>query len=375
MKLLICLFFISCSTFATEKYVLEGTIGKSPIYLFFEDVSSTGDNELGEVRYFYKSSLKDILLEGKKEKNNFTFFIENDNVFKEKFELKKSPNGSFHGIWTSEKGAKLTVLLNPFNAGEFQKTLKEVKLIELLKEDPYNFIRANFIQFKKEPNTIFKGKTIEWYSEKHCDAIFFRLGDGFLDSEKNKINPFLNTLHFNAALAQLTCANRFDYNDGKGIESTVTLNYLDANVLGFTVFDSWYCGGAHPDFGSNGYLLDLHNAKSYELDEIIAFDKSATTEKQSGFNKYSDYRSNFFAPHLFELINKTENFTQPDNESDGCDYTDLEVWNFVSWSFTEKGIEFTPSFYRAHRNCDEPFLVSFAAIKKYKNNKFPYLFK
>jgi hypothetical protein len=61
----------------------------------------------------------------------------------------------------------------------------------------------------------------------------------------------------------------------------------------------------------------------------------------------------------------------PDSD-DNCDYTDLDSWDFVSWNFTEKGIEFIPYFYRAARNCEEPFLVTFEKLSSYKNKYFPY---
>ena len=134
----------------------------------------------------------------------------------------------------------------------------------------------------------------------------------------------------------------------------------------------WDCGGAHPDFGSSGYLIDLNNGKQYGIDDILAFDKSVTGDKENNFDAFSKYRSTYFAPKLLAVLNSQEHFEKPKNDDDHCDYTNEEYWDFPSWNYTEKGIEFTPIFYRAARSCEESFLVPFEKLKKYKNPKFPY---
>jgi hypothetical protein len=228
------------------------------------------------------------------------------------------------------------------------------------------------MEFKQDSVSKFHGKELIWYSEKHCYSPFFRLGNYFSEKSKSVINPILNTIQIQNSLAQLGCSSRFEYNTGDGIEYTVKINYLNENLLGFNIFSSWFCGGAHPDFGGQGYLLDLNNGKEYEIDDILAFDKTVTNEKQGGFDAYSAYRQNFFAPKIFELIN---NYTQLTNDAErDCDYTDLEIWNFPSWNITEEGIEFTPSFYRAARACEDSFLVPFESLKQFKNPKFLYNF-
>jgi hypothetical protein len=370
--------FISVNCFSQKVYILEGTLGKIPIYMSFEDYQSE-DNQIYPVRYFYKSSLKDIVLRGKVNGNNFEFAKEDLNdtkiPYQEKFNLIQSPNGTFTGTWTDKKGTKLDVNLKPFDMKGFESKLKPNKLLHNFYDNPMGFVKVNSIQFKADSTSVYKGKTLEWFSVKQCRAHFFRLGKGFSEAVKTKINPLLTQIHYENAIDQLDCAGESDYSDGNGIDYTVSVNFLNENLIGFNIFSSYYCGGAHPDFGGNGLLIDLKTAKSFEIDDIIAFDKSATTEKKSNFDKYSAYRNDFFAPKLLEIINKKQHFKKPKKaDDDQCDYTDLEFWNYPSWNFTEKGIEFTPIFYRAARNCEEPFLVPFSALRKYKNKEFPYAF-
>ncbi len=368
MKKIFIIYFVAFTNlvFCQDKsFFLEGTIGKSKVYLTIDE----NENNVFAT-YFYKNSLKDIMLEGTKNKNNYVFYFgeRTEESISEEFKLVKNKN-NFTGIWTNKKGKKLKVTLAPINFNAYKKPENTIAV-----ENKLDLVKLNFLKFQQDSISTYKNKKLIWFSEKHCSSIFFRLSDDFSEKNRQIINPILTNLHIQQTLSQLNCSSLFYYNNGNDIENTITISFLNPNLLGFNVFSSWYCGGAHPDFGGNGYLIDLNNGKQYDIDEIIAFDESVTTEEKSGFEANSKYRNEFFAPKLFELINKTQNFKKPENDNEGCDYTDIDVWDFVSWNYTEKGIEFTPYFARVYRNCEEPFLVSFKDLEKYKNKDFPYPF-
>lgn len=369
-KYFLCLFLLySTITFCQETHYLEGTLGKSKIFMRIQIFKNNHETNVNAI-YFYQNSLKDITLDGKLDNSNFTFYFKPGDAISEKFYLKKSSNNNFDGYWYDAKDKKLPVHLAPVNFANYKSNLKLQ-----FKDDKLNYVKFKFLEFKKTKITTYNNKEFIWYSEKHCDSDFFRLGSNFSDKNKNLVNPVLDEIHIQKTLIQLGCSSRFEYSKGKGIETTATINFLDNNLLGFETFDSWDCGGAHPDFGSNGFLVDLNNGKQYEIDDILAFDKSVTSgDSEHNFEAFSKYRSSYFAPKLLALLTAEHHFTKP-SDSDSCDYTNTEYWDFVSWSYTEKGITFTPYFPRVDRPCEEPFLVSFENLKKYKNPKFPYEFK
>ncbi|MBZ4036081.1 hypothetical protein K6T82_15015 [Flavobacterium sp. 17A] len=369
-KFLIILFLLY-STFAfcqDQTYYLEGTLGKSKIFMKIQIFKYDDRTNVNTV-YFYQNSLKDIQLEGKLNSNNFTLYFKPNDVVTEKFYLKKSANNNFDGFWYDAKEKQLPVHLTPINFANYKSNLKLQS-----QEDKLNFVKFKFLEFKKTKTTTYNNKEFVWYAEKHCDSEFFRLGGNFSEKNKNAVNPVLDEIHIQKTLIQLNCSSRFQYSEGKGIETTATINFLNNNLLGFETTDSWDCGGAHPDFGSSGFLVDLNNGKEYEIDDILAFDKSVTGDKKDNFTAFSKYRNDFFAPKLLELITSIEHFKKPATDDD-CDYTNVEYWDFVSWSFTEKGITFTPYFPRYNRACEEPFLVPFEKLTKYKNPKFLYNLK
>lgn len=366
-KLFILLFlFYATITFCQETYYLEGTLAKSKIFMKIEVYKSDKETNLNAT-YFYQNSLKDIKLEGSLKDNLFTFFFKPNNAITEKFYLKKIANNNFEGSWYNAKGSQFPVKAQPVDFSKYKANLDKYYADEKL-----NLVKSTFLEFKKQKITTYNNKEFVWYSEKHCDSEFFRIGNNFSEKNKSVINPILEKIHIQNTLDQLNCSSSFEYSEGKGIEGSTIINFLNSNLLGFEISASYYCGGAHPDAGSSGFLLDLNNGKNYEIDDIIAFDKSVTTEKQSDFSGYSQYRTTYFAPRLLAVINSGEHFVKPKDDNDPCDYTNEEYWDFPSWNYTEKGIEFTPVFYRAARSCEESFLVPFEKLRKYKNPKFPY---
>ena len=373
----IVLIIIFCQfVFSQDKYDLKGTLGNLPIYMAFEDYTQLGnsqDNEITDVRYFYTTSLKDIVLRGNKVGNQFSF--ENDD---EKIILVKNKKGEFTGTWENKKNQKkLAVNLSRNIIQEKNEPLQQkYEIIDSLikSNDVYTYSKVGYIKLKRDSVATYKGKEFVWFSEEHCSAPYFRLGNGFSKKQLETINPILDNLHMQNILGQLSCSTEYNYSEGNGIETTIDLTYLDQNLLGFEDFSSWDCGGAHPDFGGTGYLLDLNSGKSYDINDILAFDKSVTTEEKGGFDAYSDYQEKYFAPNIVKLMINQHDFTESTDEEDVCDYTEEEYWDFPSWSYTEQGIYFTPHFYRAARGCDEPFLLPFSVLKKYKNPNFKYDF-
>lgn len=353
-----------------QELYLEGTISKSKIYMSINIFGSTNEQPNTNAVYFYQNSLKDIHLEGKQTNNVFTLIFKHGDTIHEKFVLKRIDKTNFEGTWNNTQGKSFPVKLSPIDFSNYKSTLAE----DYHGDEKLDLIKLKFLEFKKQKTTFYKNKAIDWYSEKHCNVPFFRLGDNFSENNKNEVNPILEKIHIKNAIWQLNCSSDWNYNTGSAILFETDFTFLNNDLLGFKIFSDYYCGGAYPDTSTRGYLIDLNTGQNYELDHIIAFDKSVTTEKESNFDNFVKYRQNYFAPKLYAIINAEQHFQKPkDNEEEPCDLTNLDKWwDAEQWIYTEKGIEFTPSFPHAMRACQETFLVSFEKLKKYKNPKFKY---
>ncbi len=350
------LFLLSTIVFAQKEYRLQGTMGTIPIYMSIDDYSNEEPNDDQNLmgRYFYQSSLKDIVLRGNLIKVNRTYKLVVESgvdAVSETFTLRKRGEG-FEGTWVS-KGKTLPVVLTPIDIDNITNPYDNIDFIKKLKsENAYDYARSSFIKLNRDSVSQMADKSIIWFSEKHCAAPFFRLGNGFEKSQVATINRVLDEIHFENIMNQLSCSSDWHYSEGDGIEYTTSIDYLDKDLIGFEIFSSWYCGGAHPDFGGVGYLLDLHTGKSYRLEDIYTIDSET----------------------IYNLINEQQDFQKPTSDDDYCDYTDLQYWDSPRWTISKEGFNFTPFFYRAARSCEESFLVPFSKLRPYKKRDFPYNF-
>jgi len=367
----------AATALAQSSYDLQGTIGNLPVYFHLEEYEGqTPDAPNVEARYFYQSSLKDVVMRGTRTGNKYILSVkEDERGYYEKCILTLDGAGKFTGAWVNRKGTSLPVSLKPLALFTINHPYMDNSYVqELRQKDTFNYVRSSFIKLKRDSVTSYKGKSFVWISETHCSMSMFRLGNGFSKRTLELINPRLDAIHFNEIISQLSCTSEWGYNTGTNIDYTTAITFLNEYLLGFSIYSYYDCGGAHPDGGSQGYLLDLHSGRQYSLDEVIAFHSSVTTEAKSGFEKFSAYREKYFAPQLLKIGNAIHRFKKPAGEDD-CDYLDENVWKYPAWHFTEAGIEFVPGFPRVIRNCEEEFLVPFSALKAYRNPAFPYPFE
>ena len=144
----IVLIIIFCQfVFSQDKYDLKGTLGNLPIYMTFEDYTQLGnsqDNEITDVRYFYTTSLKDIVLRGNRVGNQFSF--ENDD---EKIILVKNKKGEFTGTWENKKNQKkLAVNLSRNSIQQKNEPLQQkYEIIDSLikSNDVYTYSKVGYI--------------------------------------------------------------------------------------------------------------------------------------------------------------------------------------------------------------------------------------
>jgi hypothetical protein len=386
LKVLIpLLLFVIFSTQAMDSYYLEGTLGKSKIYMHIDDYTEDYPNDeprITDVRYFYEKSLKDIPLEGYRSGSVYTLYFDlNEGSFKEKFVLTKDQNGKFTGTWTGENGKQFPVVLNKIHVETIINKYDHVKAVQTLKKsNPFEYVRTSKFSFVTDSASTFEGQQFRWISEVHSYAYGFYLDSTFSIKTLQIMNPVLEEILFDESLNELTCTSDWQYNTGGGIEMSVDFHYLDQELFSFSIFHYWSCGGPHDDFGKTCYLLDLSNGKNYSLEEVLSFDSSRViyAEEETNFQAFSDYRSNFLAPHLIQLL-LDQHLIYPDvsEEEDLCmNLCNLpESWTYPDWEYTKVGILFSPSVSRFARVCEtDSYLLPFSVLEKWKVPSFPYTF-
>jgi len=345
-------FLLGIISISADDIQAHGKLGNLDIHILLSDYGDTCN-----MRYYYDSQLMDIEMgECDVSENRYKIDLDHQEGKEEE-----------HFILT-KIGDKLTGSWHQNSKDSLQVSLK-------IAPHCYTKYRENHLAFKqsKIEKSIDK-KQIIWMEETHSDVEYPRVKS---DTNKyQKLNQRLEEEQKMLAINYLTCASPYTY--GSGMEnSSSTVEFLSDNFISIKSFQSYYCGGAHPDFGSHGNLIALKSGKRYEIDEILAFDvtppKYTWGDSDEAFSAHAKYRNEHFAPMIKKLVFQSQGWDLNEKfDADDCDYADEEVWDFPSWHATKEGLAITPIFARAMRCCEEPFVIPYNLLEKYKNPNFPY---
>lgn len=217
----------------------------------------------------------------------------------------------------------------------------------------------NNIQYKRvKTEKLNNNKEVVLIEAGSSDNLFFRLGNGFSKKSRETINPMLDKLQSTAFYEALECKKETKRSGLDDYEYRVntSLAYSSSQLIGFSTFLSYYCGGAYPDFHSTYSLLDTRNAKKYKLEDIL----SIATD-------YKKIRDLAFAEAGMTLEPK-KNIKYGD---DGYDPFDLSHWESLKWELRKKSIRFYLNFSTANRNFrGDYYEISFERLNPYLSKKF-----
>jgi len=346
--------------------VYSGTLGKTSIVLELD--LNKPDEVTG--RYFYQKYHLDLPLNGAQDGQELKLqegLDDFDDTPRPELTLTKDENGGWQGNWTNPQGKTLPVKLQPVQMPA--AATDDGYLSALIHTDPYEYLRLSALQLKAGKNENFMGYQLQWWTEPQSKISFFEIVSGYPETEIQAINQKLRTRLWQEVSGWHACmlgASRF----GQGeYQQTVTPEYLSDEIVSVSVFTSYDCGGAHPDFGESPVNLNAKTAETLTLEDVVwvgegapfhylnAEDRTLTGKNDVDFDTFADYRDKKWAPWLVKQLTATypEQMKKPTEESDDdCDYSDTSVWQFPAWYFTKKGLYFDPTFARVLRSCEGP---------------------
>jgi len=321
--------------------VWQGTIGKSPIFMQLmcsEEVLKKEPEKCYVESYMYSSTLQSITLNGDYNKTKKQFFLTVGTYRRvhEKF-LLSYRNGELNGTW-HHKNKTLKVNL---------KLYKEAK--------SFDEIRMKLFKFKREKvEKLANKKELVWIKEMFSNNAFFRLGNGFPQKSREQVNPLLDKLQKEYASSDLECFNSWSFGSGMESSSSANLQYISDKLLGFNIHVNYDCGGAHPDFFTARYTVDMASGKVYKLEDILSIAKDAKKIRALAFAE---------AGLKLEANNKEEQETY--------DPYRLTHWDDLKWDLTKTGIRFYLDFCSASR-CfrGDYYEISFKRLKPYLSKAF-----
>lgn len=302
------LFFLILWTALCQAQHYEGSLGKNKIHLSLEIY----DHEV-DAYYFYDEHLKSISLEGNRKNDALVLYkrLSEPEERKELFSLDVN-GGKLVGTW--QNGIKTAKV-------QLTKTTKD-----------FQDFKQKRLKFKRDSVEKYDAKEIVWLTEKYSKQSFFRLGNGFSKDQRDFLNPKLDFIQRDYAETSLDC----DF-----AEIYTEIELISDEYLSFLEHISTYCGGVHPNTGYRGYTFDLE--KNTEIDKI------------SDLHPYLDW---------YELLKKK--YQNDESLQPECDYflDHKEVWKYVDWVFTEKGITIIPEFAHALAPCEIEFYLTYKELEE-----------
>ncbi|WP_294672293.1 hypothetical protein [uncultured Fluviicola sp.] len=339
LLLCFCLVLVSSVRVFGQTHSFSGNIGKYPIYLEF-----TIDGASVEGYYFYKNKLVDISLSGSHKSGLITLtskdvygeYAEDPEVFKFKW-----PGKLIEGTWTY-KGKTSSLKLIPLTAKETSSPKcanpyfkKEAADLSDLKK-----VKIGLFKLKQDgPVTIINTIKIRPFTELLTGIHLFRIDSGMVAEKQKEANLYLEYLQLSEFLTSLECASYSAY--GSDYDFSVSNISVSNDLICFSVFTAFYCGGAHPDEMNYGVNFDLSTHQKISPSDYLIEGKDSEFEERI-FTYLSRENPGYFDAEL------------PNDELQ-CEYNNQELWTVdCEFTFTVEGLKLLPSFPHYKAPCLDP---------------------
>lgn len=335
--------FLVCSpTIIGQTHSFSGTIGKYPVYL---QMTIEGNRVSGY--YFYKNKLVDLPLSGTYKSGIIT--LESSDEYggdisePETFKF-KWPNKAPVGSW-NKKGKQLAFKLNPLTAKETGSP--KCSNPHLIKTDALknDLTRVKIGLFRlKEVDSV---KTINGIKIRHFEEVLtgielFRIDSGMVAGKQKDANSYLEYLQISEFLESLSCASYSTY--GSDYSFGLTSLSLSTDFICFSVFKTYYCGGAHPNEDNYAVNYNLNTRETVNWSDYLISGKDTI---------YNERIYAYLAKSEPGYFNESNSSESADVYSD-CNYSERNLWVDCDFVFTADGVKLLPGFAHFAAFCLEP---------------------
>lgn len=356
--------------------VFTGTLGKTPIVV---ELNTTQPDEVTG-RYFYEKYHRDLPLSGALQDSTLTLTEGNNRYGDEKPlpTLKLEENGDgWQGEWQSPKGKKLSVQLT--EAKTPTPTANTLPVIAALPSgELYEYLRVQGLNLKATKQETFMGYTLQWWTEPDSKIALFSVESGLPKDDLQRVNQqllgrlWLEVIRYHSC--QLSGGENVDF------MQQAEPKMISPAVVSLNISTSYYCGGAHPDFGDSPLNIDVKTGHPLSLEDVFWVGKGTPilhAERDSLGDKplskaESNARYQYVSKELvpwvikqFTALYPTE-MKKPTGDDD-CNFQDESIWGTSPWYFTEKGLYLGAYFARVQRSCDSPdwSILPYSLIKQH----------
>lgn len=371
------LFTLISTAHAEEgRRVFTGTLGKMPIVL---ELNTTQQDEVTG-RYFYEKYHRDLELSGSLQDSTLNLVEGNNRYGDDKplptLKLEETANG-WQGEWQSPQGKKLPVKLAAAKLpAPTSATLPFVAALP--NDEPYEYLRLQGLKLKPAKKENFMGYELQWWTEPETKISLFSVESGLSKDDQQRVNQQLLGRLWNEVISYHSCQLR----GGENVEfmQQAEPKMISPAVVSLNISTSYYCGGAHPDFGDSPLNIDVKTGHPLSLEDVLWVGEGKPllhAERDSLGDKplseaESDARYRYVSKELVPWV--IEQFTalyptemKKPAQDDDCDFTDESIWGTTPWYFTDKGLYLGAYFARVQRSCDRPdwSILPYSIVKQH----------
>lgn len=356
--------------------VFTGTLGKMPIVV---ELNITQQDEVTG-RYFYEKYHRDLPLSGALQNGTLTLTEGNNRYGDDKplstLELEETGSG-WQGEWKSPQGKKLPVKL--IEARLTAPTSSTLPFIAALPySEPYEYLRLQGLKLKPAKKENFMGYDLQWWTEPETKISLFSVESGLSKDDQQRVNQQLLGRLWNEVISYHGC----QLQGGENVDfmQQAQPKMISPAVVSLNISTSYYCGGAHPDFGDSPLNIDVKTGHPLSLEDVLWVGEGKPllhAERDSlgdeplskdESNARYQYVSKELVPWVikqFTALYPTEMKT-PTGDDD-CNFQDESIWGTSPWYFTEKGLYLGAYFARVQRSCDRPdwSILPYSLVKQH----------
>lgn len=334
--------------------VWRGTVGTLPVALSLNQGS--GDEVYGQ--YFYFKHLRDLELQGKRDDKGLHLqVLDRKGATTERWEL-SAKGDALEGQWRAGKRS-LPVRLQRVDIASLRAG-RDGERYRRAGDDASAFdaLRVSELALEKSKAQQFQGHQLQWWREPRTGMELFTVESDVDQPARGRVNAILKQRLWRSAVDALQCTSAPE----SDFDQTVTPRLLDRRFLSLSLMTSYYCGGAHPDFGDSPLTIDVRSGRELTLEDVLWLGKGAPPRSAGrgdydspGYKRLSEYRQSTLVPWTIKTLTRLHpaEMAKPKDE-EGCDYSDPDVWGTSIWYLTAEGLYLGPYFARVARACEYP---------------------
>lgn len=265
-------------------------------------------------------------------------------------------DGEWKGVFKSEENSRISY--KKIDVDKVTHDFANLEEVERLKkEEPFYYLLTSKVLFKTDETENYEGKA-SVLEDKSSGLQRISFISGYSKKGLLKINARLDSIFFSDLYDHLSLKPAFI-----ALDMDFSISFMNESFIVLHV-ETTFSGGAHPDFGSDHYVIDIKTGELLYFYDFFKYHKNQEIDKNDQYSFYEDSPAHAI---IEDYIGET-NYPDDGTEKSDCQYyiPNLKMKNIYPKA---DGLCIPAKFIRAGRACDNDCAV-FIPYKKIKEYNY-----